>query len=193
MLADLPLFVKSVFMKKPLPNTFSWESSQPHVQRNLWQQEHWQTQAHNAAGTLKNSSSLLNRVKRSRFHMFFIVEQPLTPWASSLLFGRKDQLKIDLGDISAERENLHKFLGSKLKVEPTIIQGKIVFESNSVSPQEVQRLVTKFIYARNLNTRHWASLDGSTIRIQNFKGIEKKVEKHKKSAPAETPTQSWGL
>jgi hypothetical protein len=110
-----------------------------------------------------------------------------------LLFGRKDQPKIDLGDISEERENLHKFLQSKLKVEPTIIQGKLVFESANVSPQELQRLVTKFIYTRNLNTRHWASLDGSTVKIQNFKGVEKKIEKHKKSAPTETPTQSWGL
>ena len=48
--------------------------------------------------------------------------------------------------------------------------------------QELQHVVNKFVYHRDLNGTHWVSVEGATIKINRFKGIEKK-EKHEKEPP----------
>jgi len=62
-----------------------------------------------------------------------------------------------------------------------------------VSAQELQHVVTKFVYHKNLNGTHWVSIEGSTVKINRFKGIDKKKEKHEKEPPHQTAAQSWGL
>jgi hypothetical protein len=55
--------------------------------------------------------------------------------------------------------------------------------------------VTKFVYHRNFNNTHWVSVEGTTIKINRFKGSAKKKEKHKKKGDSlhQTAIQSWGL
>jgi len=109
-----------------------------------------------------------------------------------LLFGHKSKPQVDLGDLKTEKDHLISFLQVNLKAPTTLIGNKLTVESETVSPQELQRLVTKFIYKRNINNTYYVSLDGSTVKVNIFKGAEKK-DKEKKSGMHQTASQSWGL
>jgi hypothetical protein len=113
-----------------------------------------------------------------------------------MLFGHKNRLQVELGDLENEQEHLSSFLKLNLKVEFEASKGKFLFNSEKVSPQELQKIVTKFLHKRNLNGSHWASLEGSVVKINKFKSESKKPEKqHKKgsSSSSSSITQSWGL
>ena len=110
-----------------------------------------------------------------------------------MVFGHKSKLQIDLAELQNEKECLSSFLQSNLKVGAAWSQNKLTVDSETLSPQELQRVVTKFIYRRNLNSTHWVSVEGSTVKINRFKNSTKKPEKQKKNASHQTLTQSWGL
>jgi hypothetical protein len=114
----------------------------------------------------------------------------------SLLFGHKNnpkiELHVDLGDLQSEKENLSNFLLLLLKVTLSQAGDKLRVDSDGVSVQELQHVVNKFVYHRDLNSTHWVSVEGTTVKINRFNVIEKK-EKHEKEPPHETATQSWGL
>ena len=114
---------------------------------------------------------------------------------SNLLFGHKNKsLQIDLGGMHEEKDKLIEFLKSTLKVDVTHIENKLALNDEKVSPQEVQRVVTKFVYRRNLNNIYWVSVDGNTIKVNKFENAAaKKTDKKKKSSGHQTITQSWGL
>jgi hypothetical protein len=113
-----------------------------------------------------------------------------------MLFGHKNKLEVDLGDLENELEHLSSFLKSSAKVDFVSSKGRLSSDSEKIAPQELQKIVTKFIYRRNLNSSHWVSLDGNVVKINKFKSDSKKPEKqHKKSSPSSSTsiTQSWGL
>jgi hypothetical protein len=114
-----------------------------------------------------------------------------------LLFGHKNkpqkELQVDLGDLQNEKENLTNFLQLHLKVSVSQVADKLAVDSEKVSVQELQHVVTKFVYHRNLNVAHWVSIEGATVKINRFTEIDKKKEKHKKEPPHQTAAQSWGL
>ncbi len=112
-----------------------------------------------------------------------------------MLFGHKNKLQVDLGDLENEQDHLSSFLKSNLKVDFVLNKGKLSSDSEKIAPQDLQRIVTKFVYRRNLNSSHWVSLEGSLVKINKFKGDHKKPEKqHKKSTSSSSSiTQSWGL
>ena len=114
-----------------------------------------------------------------------------------MLFGHKNkpqiELKVDLGDLQNEKENLTNFLQLHLKVPISQVEDRVTVNSEKVSLQELEHVVNKFVYHRDLNNTHWVSVeDASTVKINRFKGIEKK-EKHEKEPPHQTAMQSWGL
>ena len=102
------------------------------------------------------------------------------------------ELQVDLGDLQNEKENLTSFLQLHLKVSVSQVEDKLRLDSENVSVQELQHVVNKFVYHRDLNGTHWVSVEGSTVKINRFKGIEKE-EKHDKEPPHQTAAQSWGL
>jgi len=114
-----------------------------------------------------------------------------------LLFGHKSRrqidLQVDLGDLQNEKEHLLSFLQSKLKVSVAPVKNKLIVKSEKLSTRELQRVVTKFVYRRKFNNTHWVSIEGTTVKINRFKGATKKTEKHEKSTHHQTATQSWGL
>ncbi len=113
-----------------------------------------------------------------------------------MLFGHTNKpqikLQVDLGDLQNEKENLTSFLQLHLKVSVSQVEDKLTVDSEMVSLQELQHIVNKFVYHRDLNNTHWVSVEGSTVKINRFKVIEKK-EKHEKEPPHQTAAQSWGL
>ena len=102
-------------------------------------------------------------------------------------------LRVDLGDLQSEKENLSSFLQSKLKVSVAPVEDKLTLSSEKLSAQELQHAVTKFVYHRNLNSTHWVSVEGATVKIKRFEGTNKKKEKAKKEPQHQTASQSWGL
>ncbi len=103
------------------------------------------------------------------------------------------ELRVDLGDLQSEKERLSSFLQLKLKVNVVPVGDKLSVKSEKLYAQELQRVVTKFVYHRNLNSTHWVSVEGSTVKINRFKGAAKKKEKGKKDTLHQTAIQSWGL
>jgi len=110
---------------------------------------------------------------------------------TTLFLGYRNKLQVDLGDLQGEKENLSTFLHSKLKVDIIPIEKKLVVDSEKIPAQELQRLVTKFVYHRNLNTAHWASLEGRTVKINSFKAGKKKAEKNKNAVTPSTIKMGW--
>jgi aspartate carbamoyltransferase regulatory subunit len=114
-----------------------------------------------------------------------------------LFFGHKNksqiELKVDLGDLQNEKENLASFLQLHLKVSVSQVENKLTVDSEKVSLKDLEHVVNKFVYHRDLNNTHWVSVEGaSTVKINRFKVIEKK-EKHEPEPPHQTAMQSWGL
>ena len=98
-----------------------------------------------------------------------------------------------MGDLQNEKDNLTSFLQLHLKVSVSQVEDKLTVDSENLSLQDLEHVVNKFVYHRDLNNTHWVSVeDASTVKINRFKGIEKK-EKHEKEPPHQTAMQSWGL
>ncbi len=114
-----------------------------------------------------------------------------------MFFGHKNrrqtELVVDLGDLENEKEHLSSFLQSK-QIDVAPDKNKLIVNSEKMSAQELQRMVTKFIYRRNFNNTHWVSVEGASVKVNRFKVTAKK-EKHKKKENAihQTAVQSWGL
>jgi hypothetical protein len=132
-----------------------------------------------------------------KIRTFLISEQRIITGGRPLLFGHKNKpkmgLQVDVGDLQNEKEQLSSFLQLHLKVSVASVQDKLTVDSEKLTAQELQHVVTKFIYHRNLNSTHWTSIEGTTVKINRFKGTDKKKEKDKKEPPHQTAAQSWGL
>jgi hypothetical protein len=64
------------------------------------------------------------------------------------LFGHKNQLEFDLGNLQTEKEQLSCFLQSTLKATVIPAQNKLIVYAEKLPAQELQRVVTKFVYRR---------------------------------------------
>jgi hypothetical protein len=107
-----------------------------------------------------------------------------------LLFKHKDQLKVDLGDLQNEKENLSDFLRSHLKVDSSPSDEGLKLNAEDVSPQELEKIVNKFVYHRNLNSTHWVALEKNVVKINRFKH-PKKTKHNKKPVSPSIITHGW--
>ena len=104
---------------------------------------------------------------------------------------RKKKLKVDLGELKDERESLSSFLRSKLKVDVTSSGNKVLVDSENLSPQELKRMVNKFVYHRNLMNKYWVALESNVVKINKFKHAEKKEKRKRKGTPPSTIKHGW--
>ena len=102
----------------------------------------------------------------------------------------KRRLKVNLGELQDEKESLASFLRTTLKGEINSQENNVSVDSEKLSPQELQRLVNKFIYHRKLNNKYWTSLEGGTVKINVFKAAKSEGKKKKGIAPA-TIKHGW--
>ena len=90
-----------------------------------------------------------------------------------------------------ERELLLGFLRSSLSGDVVLSGGKVSVDSGELLLEELKRLVTKFVYHRNLNRRYWVRVEGGSVRVGRF-GKAKKAEKRRKEATKpQTITHGW--
>jgi hypothetical protein len=114
----------------------------------------------------------------------------MSVWWYGLLFSFRKKFRVDLGELTKEKEPLSRFLGTALSVEVTSDDHSLLVDAKNSSPQELHRLVNKFIYRQHLNNRHWVALEGNTVRIHTFE--RKKQEKKKKPGlPPSTIKHGW--
>src|SRR4030043_532259 len=98
-------------------------------------------------------------------------------------FGSKKTLQVELGELTDEKDKLTSFLNTKLKINLTFSQNKLSVESETLSPEDLERAVNKFVYHQNLNRLYWVALEGRTVKINTFKNI-KNPEKLRKNPTA---------
>jgi hypothetical protein len=107
-----------------------------------------------------------------------------------LLFKRTNELKVDLGDLESEKENLSNFLRSHFKINSSSNYEGLKLDAEDVSPQELERMVNKFVYHRDLNNTHWVALERNVVKINRFKH-SKKNKKNKNPLPPSKISHGW--
>jgi hypothetical protein len=98
-----------------------------------------------------------------------------------------------MADLDGEKENLANFLRSHSKLNSSITSSGLELNIADVSTHALSRMVTKFVYHKNLNSTHWVTVENNVVKINRFKGTLKKKEKHEKNTRHQNITQSWGL
>ena len=110
-----------------------------------------------------------------------------------LLFKHKSLVKVDMADLDGEKENLANFLQTHYKLNSSMTSKGLELNMDDVSIISLASMVKKFVYHKNLNSTHWVTVENNVVKINKFKGSNKKKEKHGKESPHQTATQSWGL
>jgi len=103
----------------------------------------------------------------------------------------KRKLKVDLGELGDERETLSSFLRRTLKVKVISDNNHVLVDSERLSPQELKRLVNKFVYHQHLNNECWVALERGVVKIHKFKGAEKHEKRKKKGTSPSTIKHGW--
>ncbi len=98
---------------------------------------------------------------------------------------------MDLSEIEGDRESLSSLLRSKLKVNITANGKKLLIDSEDLSPEELKRLVNKFIYRRNLMNKYWVALRGDVVRVEKFKHPKKRGKRKRKVTQPSTIKHGW--
>ena len=105
---------------------------------------------------------------------------------------RKKRLEVDVGALEKdEREALSGFLRSSLKVGVVLGGGRIVVDSDVLLVDELRRLVTKFVYHRNLNRLFWVGLDGDVVRVRRFGKVKPREKRRREVTPPRVVTHGW--
>jgi len=108
-----------------------------------------------------------------------------------LFLRRKRKLKVDLGELKNEKEALSNFLRSKLKADVTSSGNRVILDSEELSSKELERIVNKFVYHRNLMNKYWVALEGGVVKINKLKHTEKREKQKKKGTPPSTVKHGW--
>jgi hypothetical protein len=108
----------------------------------------------------------------------------------TLLFKRNSNIEVDMRELASERENLMSFLRTHFRLHSTLSDSGLAVNREDTSPQELTRMVTKFVYHKNLNTTHFVAQDNNTIKISKFKH-QKEKKKNKNPLTASTIKHGW--
>ena len=101
-----------------------------------------------------------------------------------MLFKNSKLLRVDVGDLQSEKENLSDFLRSHFKVVSSLNNEGLELNDEDVSPQELERMVNKFVYHRNLNITHYVALEKNVVKINRFEHSKKIRENKNPRSPA---------
>lgn len=95
-----------------------------------------------------------------------------------------------MGDLEKEQENLSNFLLSHFKIHSSTGYDGLRFEAQAVSPKELEKMVNKFVYHRDLNGTHWVALENTVVKINRFKPV-KKIKKNKHPVSPNKISHGW--
>jgi replication fork clamp-binding protein CrfC len=109
----------------------------------------------------------------------------------TLLFKRKNKLKVNLGELHDEMENLSSYLHSSLNVDVTSKSNELLVDSDKISAHELKRTVRKFVYHKHLNNTYWVDLKAGVVKIKKFKGEKKQKKRKKEGTTPAIITHGW--
>ena len=105
---------------------------------------------------------------------------------------RKRRLEVDVAALEkADREALSGFLRLSLSVDVVLSGGRISIESDVLSIEDLRRLVTKFVYHRNLNGLFWVGLGGGVVRVHRFERGKSVDRRRRGVVPPRVVTHGW--
>jgi hypothetical protein len=99
-------------------------------------------------------------------------------------------VKVDVGDLDGEKENLADFLHSQFSLNSKLTSWGLELNMEEASTFTVARGVTKFVYRKNLNGTHWVTVENDTVKINRFKH-QKAEKKNKHPTTASTIRHGW--
>jgi hypothetical protein len=77
-------------------------------------------------------------------------------------------LKVNLGDLEDEKENLANFLRTQFSVNSSITRKGLELKMEEGSTQALTKMVNKFVYRKNLNHTHWVTVENNVVKINRF-------------------------
>ena len=99
-------------------------------------------------------------------------------------------VRVEMGDLDEEKENLADFLRSQFKLNSSIIREGLELNMDDVSTYALARNVTKFVYRKNLNGTHWVDVKNNVVKINRF-AHKKEVKKNKHPTTPSTIKHGW--
>ncbi|MGD0994904.1 MAG: hypothetical protein ABR909_05200 [Candidatus Bathyarchaeia archaeon] len=99
-------------------------------------------------------------------------------------------VKVDMGDLDGEKENLANFLRSQFGLNSSIIREGLELNMEDVSTYALARGVNKFVYRKNLNSTHWVTVENNVVKINRFKH-QNKAKKNKHPTTPSTIKHGW--
>jgi hypothetical protein len=99
-------------------------------------------------------------------------------------------VKVYMGDLDDEKENLENFLRGQFKLNSSITHEGLELNMEEVSTYALARMVTKFVYRKNLNSTHWVTVENNVVKINRFKH-QKQAKKNKHPTTASTIKHGW--
>jgi hypothetical protein len=93
-------------------------------------------------------------------------------------------------ELDDEKENLAKFLHTGFNLESTVISDGLELNGDEVSAHALERIVTKFVYRKNLNSAYWVTVENNVVKLKKFKH-DKKVKKNKNPVTPSTIKHGW--
>ena len=92
-----------------------------------------------------------------------------------MFVGQKSTFKVSIGELDAdEKAFLSSFLHSH-RFGVTANHDSLTVDSEKLSSQELERLINKFVYHRNLNHKYWVSLEKDVVKINRLKGVKRQM------------------
>ncbi|MGA3060103.1 MAG: hypothetical protein ABSD92_06995 [Candidatus Bathyarchaeia archaeon] len=107
-----------------------------------------------------------------------------------MLFKHKSVVKVYMPDLNSEKENLSNFLLSHSKLNSAITSEGLELNMDDISTHALARIVTKFLYHKNLNSTHWVTVENNVVKINRFKH-EKKEKKNKHPVTPSLIKHGW--
>ncbi len=83
-----------------------------------------------------------------------------------------------MGELKGEREGLSSFMLSQFNLNSSSSNEGLQLNTEKVSPQELKRIVNKFLYHQNLNNTYWVRLEKNVVKINKYKR-HKKIKENK--------------
>lgn len=99
-------------------------------------------------------------------------------------------VKIDVGDLDSEKENLANFLHTQFQLNSSIIREGLKLNMDEAPTASLARMVNKFVYRKNLNSTHWVDVKNNVVKINRFKP-QTKVKKNKHPTTPSTIKHGW--
>lgn len=99
-------------------------------------------------------------------------------------------VRVEMPDLEGEKESLAGFLLKHFKLTSKPNQDGLELKADDVSSFELQRMVTKFVNSKKLNSTHFVAVENNAVKIKRF-NHKKEEKKNKHPQTASTIKHGW--